>query len=202
MIELDEKILKGGWCDIYGVKGRPELCAKVLAPHRKYKGEYPDPNEIVREKYGIQDLLEYELANYRKILRHTPDHLRRYLVRIDGIKQCTDGSRALVMEKVLDDRGNLAPSLAKNKRPLAPAFKDCLEQLRSKIFIPHAIDHFGILKRNILVKSPEHPVLIDFQEGRERYRGQFWLRFPFFVRKKVTRCFEKLYKEIIFTTIK
>jgi RIO kinase 1 len=113
-----------------------------------------------------------------------------------GIETAADGRRALVMERVVDDRGEIAPSLASNTRALNPRFRDTLERIRREVFIAHAIDHFGIVRRNVLVRGPEDPVLIDFQTGRERFRGQFWLRLPFFVRRKINRCFRKLYTEM------
>lgn len=196
MIELDEKLLKGGWCDIYSIKGSPEQCAKVLAPYRRFKGTYPDPNEIVRRKYGIQDLLAYERSNSQKIISKTPDELRKFIVRIHGLEKTADGRQALVLDKVIDDQGGLARNLVNNTRPLQPKFWERLDRLRKEVFLRHSIDHFGIVRRNVLVKSPEHPVIIDFQEGRERYPGQLWLRIPFFVRAKVNRCFAKLYREL------
>lgn len=196
MIELDEKLLKGGWCDIYSITGSPDRCAKVLAPHRKYKGDRPHPNIIVQKKYGIQDLLAYELSNYQKIISKTPMELRPFIVRIHGLEVTADGRQALVLDKVTDDQGAVAKNLVKNTRPLQPKFWERLDRLRKEVFLRHSIDHFGIVRRNVLVKSPEHPVIIDFQEGRERYPGQLWLRIPFFVRAKVNRCFAKLYREL------
>jgi RIO kinase 1 len=196
MIELSDKLLKGGWCDIYDIKGSPDRCAKVLAPHRKYKGTHPHPNIIVQKKYGIKDLLAYEFSNYQKIISKTPAELRDFIVQIHGLDKTVDGQKALVLDKVIDDQGVLAKSLVKNTRALQPIFLERLECLRKEVFLKHSIDHFGIVTRNILIKSPKHPVIIDFQEGRERYPGQLWLRIPFFVRAKVNRCFAKLYQEL------
>lgn len=196
MIELGPQLVKGGWCQIVAVEGRPDLCAKVLIPKRRYRGEQPEPDLIVREKYGISDFLEYEWRNYQKIMAVCPQDLQRHFVSMHGIETATDGRRALVMEKVVDDRGEIAPSLVRNTRALDPRFRDTLERIRCEVFLAHAIDHFGIVRRNVLVRSPEDPVLIDFQTGRERFRGQFWLRLPFFVRRKINRCFRKLYTEM------
>ena len=196
MIELGPQLVKGGWCQIVAVEGRPDLCAKVLIPKRRYRGEQPEPDLIVREKYGISDFLEYEWRNYRKIMAVCPADLRRHFVSMHGIETASDGRRALVMEKVTDDRGEIAPSLVRNARALDPQFRDTLERIRREVFIAHAIDHFGIVRRNVLVRGTADPVLIDFQTGRERFRGQFWLRLPFFVRRKINRCFRKLYTEM------
>lgn len=196
MIELGPQLVKGGWCQIVAVEGRPDLCAKVLIPKRRYRGEQPEPDLIVREKYGISDFLEYEWRNYRKIMAACPADLRRHFVSMHGIETASDGRRALVMEKVTDDRGEIAPSLVRNTRTLDPRFRDTLERIRREVFIAHAIDHFGIVRRNVLVRGTADPVLIDFQTGRERFRGQFWLRLPFFVRRKINRCFRKLYTEM------
>ena len=196
MIELGPQLVKGGWCQIVAVEGRPDLCAKVLIPKRRYRGEQPEPDLIVREKYGISDFLEYEWRNYRKIMAVCPADLRRHFVSMHGIETASDGRRALVMEKVTDDRGEIAPSLVRNTRTLDPRFRDTLERIRREVFIAHAIDHFGIVRRNVLVRGTADPVLIDFQTGRERFRGQFWLRLPFFVRRKINRCFRKLYTEM------
>jgi RIO kinase 1 len=196
MIQLGSLLVKGGWCQILAIEGSPDTCAKVLVPKRRFKGEKPYPDTIVKAKYGIEDFLEYEWNNYRKIMKVCPNALRAYFVTMHGIEQTTDGRKALVMETVRDDRGEIAPNLVKNKRPLAPEFWTIMERIRKEVFLAHNIDHFGIVRRNILVRSPQHPVFIDFQTGRERFRGQFWLRFPWFVNQKTNRCFRKLYKEM------
>lgn len=196
MIELDAPLIKGGWCHIYSIKNQPLRCAKVLAPLRRFREGYPDPNEMVRTKYGIDDFLEYEWNNYQKIMAHCPAKLKEHFVHIHGVEATSCGQRALVMDIVLDDLGQPAPNLVHNTRPLSSTFFDVLERLRTQVFVAHAIDHFGIVRRNILVKTPDHPVIIDFQTGRERFRGQFWLRFPWFVRQKINRCFGKLYQEM------
>jgi RIO kinase 1 len=196
MIELGPMLVKGGWCQIFAVKGHPNLCAKVLVPKRRFKGDKPEPDAIVSAKYGIGDFLEYEWNNYKKIMTACPDDLRTHFVTMYGIEPTTDGRKALVMETVRDDLGEIAPSLVKNTRFLKPEFWMTLERVRKEVFLAHSIDHFGIVRRNILVCSPQHPVFIDFQTGRERFRGQFWLRFPWFIRQKTNRCFRKLYKEM------
>lgn len=196
MIELDAPLIKGGWCHIYSIKNDPSRCAKVLAPLRRFREDYPDPNELVRTKYGIDDFLDYEWSNYQKIMSHCPAELKPYFVQIHGVEPTSCGQRALVMDVVVNDLGQLAPNLVQNTRSLSAQFLAVLECIRTQIFIAHAIDHFGIVRRNILVKSPDHPVIIDFQTGRERFRGQFWLRYPWFVRQKVNRCFHKLYQEL------
>ncbi len=196
MIRVGELLVRGGWCEIREIVGAPSRCAKLLIPRRRFKGQRPDPDEIVQAKYNIPDFLAYEWSNYQKILRACPEDLRQYIVEIHGLETTDDGRKALVMDIVLDDRNLVAPNLAKNTRPLSPQFWDALERLRKDVFLAGSIDHFGIVRRNILVKSPDHPVMIDFQTGRERYRGQFWLRHPWFVRQKVNRYFQKLYKEM------
>jgi len=196
VIELGPLLVQGGWCEIRQVCGHPDLCAKVLIPKRRHKGNRPDPNAMVSEKYGIADFLEYEWANYQKIMAACPAELRGHFVTIRGIETTTDSRRALVMGTVRDDLGHVAPSLEHNTRPLAPLFWETLDRIRREVFLAHSIDHFGIVRRNILVKAPDFPVIIDFQTGRERFRGQFWLRLPWFVRRKINRCFRKLYSEM------
>jgi RIO kinase 1 len=196
MIELGPQLVKGGWCQILAIQGRPDLCAKVLIPKRRFRGELPEPDRIVSEKYGISDFLEYEWRNYQKIMSACPEDLRRHFVSMHGIEPTTDGRRARVMEKVLDDRGEIAPSLVRNTRPLETRFRETLERIRREVFLAHSIDHFGIVRRNILVRAPGDPVFIDFQTGRERFRGQFWLRIPWFVRRIINRCFRKQYTEM------
>lgn len=196
MIKLGSLIVKGGWCQILAVEGSPDLCAKVLVPKRRFQGNQPDPNIIVAEKYGIADFLEYEWSNYQKILNACPEDLRKHFVNIFGVEIAEDGRKALVMETVRDDRGEIAPNLVRNTRELSPVFWATLERIRKEVFIAHGVDHFGIVRRNILVHSPEHPVIIDFQTGRERFRGQFWLRHPWFIKQKINRCFRKLYTEM------
>jgi RIO kinase 1 len=195
-MKLGPQLVKGGWCQIFSIEDHPELCAKVLVARRRFQGGQPDPNLIVSAKYGIADFLDYEWANYRKIIAACPEELRTFFVTIHGVDVAADGRKALVMEVVRDDRGEVAPNLVRNSRPLSPLFWANLERVRKEVFLANSIDHFGIVRRNILVKSPEHPVIIDFQTGRERFRGQFWLRLPWFVRLKINRCFRKLYKEM------
>lgn len=196
MIELGEMLVKGGWCQILAVQGRPDLCAKVLVPKRRFKGEKPEPDRIVSAKYGITDFLEYEWANYLKIMDKCPGDLKSHFVTMHGIENSRDGRKALIMDVVRDDRGEIAPNLVRNVRPLDPSFHEILERIRREVFVAHGIDHFGIVRRNILVRAPGNPVIIDFQTGRERFRGQFWLRHPWFVRQKINRCFRKLYLEM------
>jgi RIO kinase 1 len=196
MIELGPILVKGGWCQIFAVQGHPNLCAKVLVPKRRFKGIKPEPDAIVNAKYGIGDFLEYEWNNYMKIMTASPDDLRSYFVTMHGIEPTTDGRKALVMETVRNDLGEIAPNLVKNTRSLEPEFWNALERVRTEVFLARSVDHFGIVRRNILVRNPQHPVIIDFQTGRERFRGQFWLRLPWFVRQKTNRCFRKLYKEM------
>lgn len=196
MIELGPQLVKGGWCEIRAVQGRPDLCAKVLIPKRRFKGERPDPNEIVNSKYGITDFLDYEWSNYQKIMNSCPPDLRHHFVTLHGVESTADGGKALLMEIIHNEQGEIAPNLVQNTRALSPQFRMALERIRNEVFLAHSIDHFGIVRRNILVRTPDCPVLIDFQTGRERFRGQFWLRWPFFVRAKINRCFRKLYKEM------
>jgi hypothetical protein len=196
MIKLDAPLILGGWCQIFSIQDKPNLCAKVLIPKRRFKGTKADPNDIVSSKYGIGDFLDYEWANYLKIMSACPVDLRKYFATIHGIDKTSDGRNALIMEIVFDERHEIAPNLVKNLRPLSPTFTAVLERIRKEVFLAHSIDHFGIARRNILVKSPNHPVFIDFQTGRERFRGQIWLHLPYFVRAKVNRCFYKLYDEM------
>jgi RIO kinase 1 len=107
-----------------------------------------------------------------------------------------DGRKALVMDTVFNDHGAIASNLVNNTEPLGLKFRQILERIRNEVFIAHNIDHFGIARRNILVRNMDHPVIIDFQTGRERFRGQFWLRHPWFVKQKINRCFRKMYQEI------
>ena len=200
MIELGPQLVKGGWCEIRAVQGRPDLCAKVLIPKRRFKGERPDPNEIVNSKYGITDFLDYEWSNYQKIMISCPPDLRHHFVTLHGVESTTDGGNALLMEIIRNEQGEIAPNLVQNTRALSPQFRMALERIRNEVFLAHSIDHFGIVRRNILVRTPDCPVLIDFQTGRERFRGQFWLRWPIFVRAKINRCFRKLYKEMGITS--
>lgn len=199
MITLGPQFIKGGWCQILVVQDHPELCAKVLVPRRRFQGGQPDPNVIVSQKYGIEDFLDYEWANYQKIMAVCPADLRQHFVDIRGVEIAEDGRKALLMKIVRDDQGAPAPNLVKNTRPLTPEFWSIMERIRKEVFLANSIDHFGIVRRNILVQSPTHPVIIDFQTGRERFRSQFWLRHPWFVRQKVNRCFQKLYKEMSVT---
>lgn len=196
MIELGPQLVRGGWCAIFALQGRPGLCAKVLVPKRRFKGEKPQPDLIVSQKYGILDFLEYEWNNYQKIMAACPESLRSHFVGMHGIESTTDGRKALVMDIVLDDRGEIAPNLVRNTRTLTPQFQATLERIRREVFIAHSIDHFGIVRRNVLVRGLGDPVIIDFQTGRERFRGQFWLRHPWFVKRKVNRCFRRLYMEM------
>lgn len=196
MIELGPLLVQGGWCQILAVQGQPDMCAKVLIPKRRFKGTRPDPDLIVKKKYGINDFLEYEWNNYQKIMAACPEDLKTYFVRMHGIQITADGRRALVMNTVFNDQGAIASNLVSNTEPLGPKFREILERIRKEVFIAHNIDHFGIVRRNILVRNADHPVIIDFQTGRERFRGQFWLRHPWFVKQKINRCFHKMYQEI------
>jgi len=197
MITLHSEISTiGGWSTIYRIKGNPTRCAKVLAPHRAYRNGFPDPAMIARKKYGIKDMLKYELDNHRKILAKVPQKMRNNFVTIHGIKNTSSGDRALVMDLVTDDTGKIAKNLDANTRPLNPGFFLTLERIRREVFLRHSLDHFGIACRNILVRTPKSPVIIDFQNTRIRYRGQFWLRIPYFVRQKVTRKFQRVYNDL------
>ena len=196
MIELGPLLVQGGWCQILAIQGQPDMCAKVLIPKRRFKGARPNPDLIVKKKYGIDDFLEYEWNNYQKIMAVCPDNLKAYFVRMHGIQMTSDGRKALVMDTIFNAHGAVASNLVTNTEPLDPKFKQILERIRNEVFIAHNIDHFGIARRNILVRNPEHPVIIDFQTGRERFRGQFWLRLPWFVKQKINRCFRKMYQEM------
>ena len=197
MITLDQEISTiGGWSTIYRIKGDDTLCAKVLAPHRKYKNQKPDPSIIALKKYGIADMLEYELANYNNIVSKVPADLLKYFVKFYGIEQTQCGQKALVMELVKNDLGEVAHNLSSNLRPLTTQFFKTLERIRREIFINHAIDHFGIACRNILARTTSDPVIIDFQNTKVRLKGQFWLNIPFFVRQKVTRKFQRVYSDL------
>lgn len=197
MITLGQEISTvGGWSTIYQITNNDNLCAKVLAPHRRYKNQRPDPSIIAAHKYGISDMLQYELDNYRSIITKVPNYLRKNFVTIYGIEQTSCGKNALVMELVKNDQGEIAPNLAANTRSLTAHFFKTLECIRRDVFISNAIDHFGIACRNILVRTVDCPVIIDFQNTRARLRGQFWLNLPFFVRQKVTRKFKRVYADL------
>ena len=196
MIELGELISSvGGWSNIYTVKDAPELCVKVLAPHRTYKGDKPDPNLVAKKKFGIDNMLEFELQNYKKIMKHVPDQLRKNFVRIDGMKATSMGVRGLVMERVMTADGQTAPSLNHYEGTLPDAFFCKLEQIRREVFHKHSLDHFGVALRNILVRDNHTPVLIDFQKNRRIYRSQINLYIPYFTRQKVKRNFQRVYRE-------
>lgn len=197
MITLDAEISTiGGWSTVYSIKDDPTRCAKVLAHHRRYKGEFPDPAMIARKKYGIADMLRYELDNHRRLMAHVPEDLARNFVTFYGIEKTSCGRDALVMELVTDDTGGVAKNLDANTRPLSLTFYQTLERIRRDVLLRHAIDHFGIACRNILVRNPDCPVLIDFQNSATRHRGQFWLKIPFFIRRKVTRKFQRVYQDM------
>ena len=197
MITLDAEISTiGGWSTVYSIKDDPMRCAKVLAHHRRYKGEFPDPAMIARKKYGIEDMLRYELDNHRRLMAHVPEELARNFVTFYGIEKTSCGRDALVMELVTDDTGGVAKNLDANIRPLSLTFFQTLERIRRDVLLRHAIDHFGIACRNILVRNQDCPVLIDFQNSATRHRGQFWLKIPFFIRRKVTRKFQRVYRDV------
>lgn len=197
MITLDSEISTiGGWSTVYAIKGDPTRCAKVLARHRRYKDAFPDPAMIAMKKYGIPDMLRYELENHRRLMAHVPLDLAKHFVTFDGIEQTSCGRDALVMELVADDTGAVAKNLDANTRPLGLAFFQTLERIRRDVLLRHAIDHFGIACRNILVRNPDCPVLIDFQNSAQRHRGHFWLKVPFFIRNKVTRKFQRVYRDV------
>lgn len=197
MITLDAEISTiGGWSTVYSIKDDPTRCAKVLAHHRRYKGEFPDPAMIARKKYGIEDMLRYELDNHRRLKAHVPEDLARNFVTFYGIEKTSCGRDALVMELVTDDTGVVAKNLDANTRPLSLTFFQTLERIRRDVLLRHAIDHFGIACRNILVRNQDCPVLIDFQNSATRHRGQFWLKIPFFIRRKVTRKFQRVYRDM------
>lgn len=196
MIQLGELISSvGGWSNIYVVKDAPDLCVKVLAPHRKYQGEKPDPNMVAKKKYGIENMLEFEYANYQKIINCVPDSLKKHFVRIDGMHMTSEGVRGLVMERIMTPEGLTAPSLNHYKKPLPDAFFCKLEHLRREVFHKHSLDHFGVARRNVLVRDEETPVLIDFQKNRRIYRSQLNLYIPYFTRQKVKRNFQRLYQK-------
>lgn len=197
MIKLGSEISTvGGWSTIHRIEGDPRHCAKVLARHRRYRGEFPDPTMIAQKKYGITDMLQYELDNHRRVMRHVPPELRQHFVVMRGIEQTSCGQRALVMELVVDDTGLVANNLDANTRPLTATFFRTLERIRREVLMRHAVDHFGIACRNILVRTPDVPVLIDFQNSSLRHRGQFWLKLPFFTRQKLTRKFQRVYQDL------
>lgn len=197
MITLNAEISTiGGWSTVYSIKDDPTRCAKVLAHHRRYKGEFPDPAMIARKKYGIEDMLRYELDNHRRLMAHVPEDLARNFVTFYGIEKTSCGRDALVMELITDDTGGVAKNLDANTRPLSLTFFQTLERIRRDVLLHHAIDHFGIACRNILVRNQDCPVLIDFQNSATRHRGQFWLRIPFFIRRKVTRKFQRVYRDM------
>lgn len=197
MIELGELISSvGGWSNIYVVKDAPNMCVKVLAPHRSYRGDKPDPNLVAKKKYGINNMLEFEYFNYQKIIKHVPDTLKKNFVHIDGMHMTSCGERGLVMERVVTTEGTTAPSLDHYKgAPLPDAFFHKLEQLRREVFHKHSLDHFGVALRNILVRDNHTPVLIDFQKNRRIYRSQLNLYIPYFTRQKVKRNFQRAYRE-------
>jgi RIO kinase 1 len=197
MIELGPIISsKGGWCNICEVAGKPDLCAKVLAKHRLYKGAFPDPEMIALKKYGIWDMLQYELDNYHHIIACIPEAYHKFFVRMQGIEQTADGLRVLVMECVRTARGEVAKNLDQNTEMLSPIFFENLERLRKEVFLKYSIDHFGLACRNILVRDAATPVLIDFQNTIKRYRYQFWLRLPFFIKQKMNRRFQRVYQDL------
>jgi len=120
----------------------------------------------------------------------------KYFVKFHAIEQTQCGQKALVMELVKNDLGEVAHNLTTNPRPLADQFFKTLERIRREVFIKNAIDHFGIACRNILVRTTIEPVIIDFQNTKARLKGQFWLNIPFFVRQKVTRKFQRVYTDL------
>lgn len=197
MLTLQSEIsTMGGWSTIYHIKDHPTLCAKVLANHRRYKKKFPDPALIAWKKYGIRDMLKYELNNYNTIMDNVPNDLRSNFVTIHGLEETSIGKKALVMDLVADETGKVAKNLEANTLPLSPLFLKTLERIRNEVFLKHSIDHFGVACRNILVKDPETPVFIDFQNTRIRYRGHFWLKIPFFTRQKVNRKFRRVYTDL------
>ena len=197
MITIDSEISTiGGWSTVYAIKGDPTRCAKVLAQHRRYKGEFPDPAMIAQKKYGIVDMLRYELDNHRRLMAHVPADMATHFVTFYGIEKTSCGRDALVMELVTDDTGAVAKNLDANTRSLNPTFFQTLERIRRDVLLRHAIDHFGIACRNILVRNQNCPVLIDFQNSAKRHRGQFWLNIPYFIRRKITRKFQRVYRDV------
>jgi len=146
MIELGELCSTGGWSNIYVIKDAPDRCVKVLAPHRKYKGEKPDPNLVAKKKYGIDNMLEFEYANYQKIIKCVPDALKKNFVRMEGMEMTSIGVRGLVMERIMTAEGATAPSLENYEgRPLPDAFFYKLNQLHRDIFHKHSLDHFDVV---------------------------------------------------------
>ncbi len=197
MIKLGDEISTiGAWSTIFHVVGEPDKCAKVLAPHREYKGDYPDPSLIVKEKYKIDDLLVHEYENYKRILAATPDDLKHCLVKIYSITRTECERDAMLMEMVSNQEGKVASNLTSKNVKVSEKFFFKLERLRKEVFIKHSIDYFGFACRNILVKDEDTPVIIDFQKNFKFFQKQFWLRIPFFIRLKMNRYYQRVYQEL------
>jgi len=196
LTNLNEKISEGFYREVYRSN---EFAVKRLRPHITKKLLFTKvriPVSLyVLVRFAIRDLNKYEYKLYQSVISKMPSDLHKCFARVH--KPIRDDKTSYsINELVLDDDGQISKTLLEYGKVNDKHFWSLINKVE-KLFLQNHVYYLGISGYNICVKRRANgcliPVLIDYKRiGIRTFWHQLPLYFPYFIRLKMRRRFQKV----------
>ena len=193
---LNEKISEGRYRDVYRYN---ELVIKKQKLHIIKKLLFIEvriPTSLyILVNYAIRDLHKYEYKQYESIISKMPSHLHKCFAQVH--KPITNGKTCYsIHQLVIDHGGQISKALSEYGKVSDEQFWSLIDELENR-FLENRIYYFSVGPPNICVNKQADerliPVLIDYKRcGRRTFWHQLPLFFPYFLRLKMRRRFQRL----------
>jgi hypothetical protein len=173
----------------YVVKFLKPTITKKYGP---FTVEY-DAKKYAKRKFGIQDLNEHELNNYRRLQKEMPEFDENF-ARVLEVRT-VNGESASIGELVTSMDGKIALRLLDHGKIRDPLFWAHLHSIEQAL-LERKIPYLDASQHNVVVRVTEAgkiPVFVDHKRlGREMYPFQLDLFLPGGAQRKIRRKFARM----------
>ncbi len=194
--KLNEKISEGRYREVYRYN---ELVVKKQKPHIIKKLLFIEvriPTSLyILANYAIRDLHKYEYKQYESIISKMPSDLHKCFAQVH--EPILNGKTCYsIHQLVIDHGGQISKALSEYRKVTDEQFWNLIDELENR-FLENRIYYFSVGPTNICVNKQADerliPVLIDYKRcGRRTFWHQLPLFFPYFLRLKMRRRFQRL----------
>ncbi len=196
---LNQKISEGVYREVYRYNGFAVKKAKRNITKTLLFIKVRIPTSLYTlVKFAIRDLNEYEYKQYRSIISKTPPNLHMCFAKIHKPIESNKTSYS-INQLVMNDDGRISQTLLDYGKVNDKQFWSTIDELE-KLFLENHIYYFSIGGYNICVNSQADgrliPVLVDYKRiGIRTFWHQLPLYFPYFMKLKMRRRFQRLREE-------
>jgi len=152
-----------------------------------------DTKKYVRKWFGIDDLNEHELQNYRRLQKEMPEYDENFACVLEVRK--LKGVSMSICELVTGMEGHRAPLLLEHGKVRDSQFWAQMYSIEQAL-LERNIPYLDASAYNVVVKTTEAgkiPVFVDHKRlGREMYPFQVLLRFSCCGKRKIRRKFARM----------